>query len=80
MEMAQEIKGLAAKPEDLSSVFGAYVVEEAGLTKVSSGFCTCAVAQTSARIHQNQCSKTKLQLGAREVAGRPNTCLESTAP
>lgn len=40
MEMAQEIKGLAAKPEDLSSVFGAYVVEEAGITKVSSGFCT----------------------------------------
>lgn len=45
MEMAQEIKGLAAKPEDLSSVLEAYVVEEAGLTKVSSGFCTYAVAQ-----------------------------------
>lgn len=38
MEIAQEIKGLGAKPEDPSSVFGAYVVEEAGLTKVSSGF------------------------------------------
>lgn len=77
MEMAQEIKGLAAKPEDLSSVLEAYVVEEAGLTKVSSGFCTY---KTSTHIHQNQCNKTKLQLGAREVAGRPNTCLESTVP
>lgn len=51
METAQEIKGLGAEPEDPSSVFGAYVVEEAGLTKVSSGFSVRTLGHKDIHTH-----------------------------
>lgn len=50
MEIAQEIKGLGAEPEDPSSVFGAYVVEEAGLTKVS-GFSVHTLGHKDIHTH-----------------------------